>query len=763
MTRILLVDDEPALLDVEKQILEKKFGFVIETSASGEDALRRIQSESFDAVISDYAMPGMNGLTLLHRIREIDRDIPFVLFTIRERDEIAVEALNSGANFYVQKEKTPNIAFTELAHKVTTAVELVRAQKNLQVQRDLAINCAESGSAAETIRFCLEAAKRVSNLQAIAVYLIDEHQHLSLERVDGFSEAYTQHTIQAHLIPLFHSLLRGTDNLFRDHQTILLYSRILSSEENIRSDAIITLSHHGRTIGVLHLASHEDEAGLPAPYKRSLQGISIQIAGHISDRMAEDALKESERTLKTLFGNLPGMVYKCTLDEERTMELVSEGSVALTGYTPGELVGDQNPTYHSLIHPEDRPLLMEVIHRAVAKHVQFKLTYRIFTRSMKFRWVWEQGAGIYDSDGQVSGLEGFIIDITRQKMLDDQVRMSQNRLTMLFSTMKSGCAIFHEVEEENQFTLIEMNEASEMIEGRSKEEMVGKPFEEVFSQAGSDELSSAFHQIAGDGLARTLPRVPFDTPGGRQWREFSLTRTPRSHGREIFVIYHDVTDQVQDEEQIIASLHEKELLLKEVHHRVKNNLQIISGILKLQSMRSSDPTTSEILLDCRNQVFSMAHIHEMLYNSRDFSRIQVAEYVENLVDHLKQEYQGTGARITFITDIDPDIILDIDRCITCGLILNELITNAVKYAFEPGADGEIRVTFRHLDQTYSMEVADNGRGIPVTDTQERGSSLGTELVKRLTHQIRGLLTMDGSDGTRITIRFNEKPGVRIAP
>ena len=140
------------------------------------------------------------------------------------------------------------------------------------------------------------------------------------------------------------------------------------------------------------------------------------------------------------------------------------------------------------------------------------------------------------------------------------------------------------------------------------------------------------------------------------------------------MVFSDISDHVHDEEKIIASLHEKELLLKEVHHRVKNNLQIISGILKLQAMRTEDPVTSEILQDCRNQVFSMANIHEMLYNSRDISRIHVREYVENLINHLKQEYQGTGSLITFVTEIDPDIILDIERCIPCGLILNELIT-----------------------------------------------------------------------------------------
>lgn len=759
MSRVLLVDDEPMLLNVERQILEKKFGFAIEVAESGAKALEMLRDSTFDAIISDYSMPEMNGLELLRKIRETDKQIPFILFTVRERDEIALEALNSGANFYVQKEDTPHIAFTELAHKVSTAVELVRAQKNLRIQRDLAISCADSKEIREILQFCLDAAKSVSNLDSLAIYLIDERENLTLSISDGFSESYSQHAIQAHLIPLFFSILRGTDSIFRDKQTISLYSRILAIEEEIHSDAIVSLTHHGKLIGLIHLASHIDDVVLSAQNKRSVQGIALQIAGHISDRQAEDALTESERKLKTLFGNLPGMVYKCAYDDERTMELVSEGSIALTGHSPEELVEKQNPSYHSLIHPEDRVRMMEVIERAVAKRVQFRLTYRIFTSSMKFKWVWEQGAGIYDDEGTVIGLEGFVIDITRQKMLDDQVKTSQNRLNMLFSTMNTGCTIFHEIEREGRFVLIEMNEAAERIEGRRKEELKGKLFEEMYASQDTEELIKAYKGLISDGKARTLSRQSFDTPRGRQWREVFLTLSLHGHGREIFMVFSDISDHVHDEEKIIASLHEKELLLKEVHHRVKNNLQIISGILKLQAMRTEDPVTSEILQDCRNQVFSMANIHEMLYNSRDISRIHVREYVENLINHLKQEYQGTGSLITFVTEIDPDIILDIERCIPCGLILNELITNAVKYAFEPGGEGEIRVSFRHQETMYIMEVADNGRGMS-EDREKKPSSLGTELVHRLTHQIHGSITVSGDNGTRISIKFHDNPSVK---
>ncbi|PWR71492.1 response regulator [Methanospirillum lacunae] len=760
MTKVLLVDDESVLLDLGRQILEKKFGFSVDVIDSGEEALKQLKLRRYDAIISDYAMPGMDGLELLRRIREKDPQIPFVLFTVRERESVAVEALNRGANFYVQKENSPHVSFTELAHKVNTSVELVRAEKNLRAQRDLAIASANSKKIEDILKHCLQAAIATSYLDAAAIYLVDEQDHLSLAMTEGFSSEYSDHVIQAHLIPLFLSLLRGTDSVFRNSQTIHEYSHILETTEKIHSDAVISLTHHSKPIGLIHIASFEDDRELSPPLQRFLQGIVVQIAGHISDRLAEDALVESERMVNTLIENLPGMVYKCSFDNDRTMEYVSEGSLFLTGYHSTDLVQNQNPTYTSLIHPDDRPRIMEVIRRAVERHAQFKLTYRIFTNTMKFKWVWEQGVGVLNENGDVIGLEGFIIDITRQKVLDDQVKVSQNRLNMLFSNMNAGCAIFLDHDGDSRFILIEMNRAAENLEDKKKEKLLGKTFQDYFGPVIPEELSTALNNLITTGTPQSLSRILIETPSGNKWREIYLSNTHVGNAREIFLIYSDVTSRIRDEEQIITSLHEKELLLKEIHHRVKNNLQIISGILKLQGMRTTDPVTSEILQDCRNQVFAMASIHELLYSSRDIGRINVNEYVGNLINHLKQEYVGANVSVRYITDIDPDIVLDIERCIPCGLILNELITNAVKYAFEPGGNGEIKVSFTHQNHFYHMIVSDNGRGI-TEEKSSTGTSLGTELISRLTHQLRGEITRIKGPGTTIEIVFSENPGERV--
>lgn len=150
MIHILLVDDEPDLLDMEKRILEQKYGFSTVTAESGEKALEIFYNQPVDAIISDYSMPMMDGITLLKKIREVDNTIPFILFTIREKEDIAIEAMNHGANFYVQKENLPQVVFAELANDVKKAVGLYRAEKNLKIQRDLALAIASARSLDDT-------------------------------------------------------------------------------------------------------------------------------------------------------------------------------------------------------------------------------------------------------------------------------------------------------------------------------------------------------------------------------------------------------------------------------------------------------------------------------------------------------------------------------------------------------------------------------------------------------------------------------------
>ncbi len=218
------------------------------------------------------------------------------------------------------------------------------------------------------------------------------------------------------------------------------------------------------------------------------------------------------------------------------------------------------------------------------------------------------------------------------------------------------------------------------------------------------------------------------------------------------MVLRDVTVQTQAAEQLQASLSEKEVLLKEIHHRVKNNLQIISSLLFLQSRKSKDETVRQSLAESQNRVRSMALVHEQLYQSDDLARIDFARYTLRLVDNLGSAFgaEQRGIRYTVTAD---GVYFGIDTAIPCGLILNELISNAFKYAF-PNGGGNIAITIKPIDsERMRLQVKDTGIGFPPDMNIERVDSLGIRLVTSLTRQLNGSIKFSSADGACITVDF----------
>ncbi len=214
----------------------------------------------------------------------------------------------------------------------------------------------------------------------------------------------------------------------------------------------------------------------------------------------------------------------------------------------------------------------------------------------------------------------------------------------------------------------------------------------------------------------------------------------------------EVAERTRAQEALSASLQEKEVLLKEIHHRVKNNLQIISSLLSLQTANhDSDPTAA--LRESQDRIRSMALIHEKLYRSVDVARVDFRDYAEGLTAGLQRSYfPGPGVHV--FVDVE-DILLDIDLAIPCGLIVNELVSNSLKYAFQDGRKGEIRVGLARDGRNYILTVSDNGPGLPPDVDFRNTPSLGLQLVNMLASQLEGTVELDCSRGTRFKITFAE--------
>ncbi|WP_424359837.1 histidine kinase N-terminal 7TM domain-containing protein [Methanocella sp. MCL-LM] len=231
---------------------------------------------------------------------------------------------------------------------------------------------------------------------------------------------------------------------------------------------------------------------------------------------------------------------------------------------------------------------------------------------------------------------------------------------------------------------------------------------------------------------------------GRKNDEDAIRRTNES-------LKAEVAERRKAEVRLTASLREKELLLKEIHHRVKNNLQILSSLLSLQGTGSTVEDASNSLKESQNRIKSMALIHEKLYRSADLARIDFKEYVESLIVSLSRSYV-LNPKVRILVDME-DVSLDLDTAITCGLIINELITNSLKYAFPGDAAGEIRVSMSREATNYRLTVGDTGIGLPAGMDFRNSPSLGLQLVVTLTEQLTGEIELLEGRGTAYRITF----------
>ncbi|MBA3682524.1 MAG: sensor histidine kinase [Bacteroidetes bacterium] len=205
-------------------------------------------------------------------------------------------------------------------------------------------------------------------------------------------------------------------------------------------------------------------------------------------------------------------------------------------------------------------------------------------------------------------------------------------------------------------------------------------------------------------------------------------------------------------ESSTVSLKEKEQLLKEIHHRVKNNLQIVSSLLNLQSENILDKRYLDLIIESRNRINSMALVHEMLYSSKDLSKIEMGEYVQRLSIGIQSSLLKNDANIKFHYNLQHDLYFDIDHMIPLGLILNEIISNSYKYAF-PENTGRIDIEMSKTDKHYLLVVKDNGIGLKPNFDVKRDSNLGMQLIYMLTEQLDGKVGLDSVLGVAYEITF----------
>ena len=235
--------------------------------------------------------------------------------------------------------------------------------------------------------------------------------------------------------------------------------------------------------------------------------------------------------------------------------------------------------------------------------------------------------------------------------------------------------------------------------------------------------------------------------------EVSISQVPVD-GRTVFMlILRDITERVVNQEQLRDSLSEKEELLQEIHHQVKTQLQVVSSLLGMQSRGVPDPETRRVFQESQDRIHSMALLHESLYESHSLSKVDFPGYVRQLAAHLFHSYGVPADRIRLRTDLGSQS-LRLDAALPCGLIVNELVSNSLKYAFPDGREGEIRIELReHSDGTFRLMVADNGVGLKADLDWINARSLGLKLVRTLAERLGAKIEVDSSAGVEVRLAF----------
>lgn len=469
----------------------------------------------------------------------------------------------------------------------------------------------------------------------------------------------------------------------------------------------------------------------------------------ISDReKTRRELEESQRMLATLMENLPGMAYRCKNDKDWTMLFVSGGCNDLTGYSARELIGNFQISYAGIIVPEDRKMVKDEVELAIRQNRAFQLNYRIKTRNGSIKWVWEKGLLVSKKNGGI--LEGFITDITERVKITEELKKQAELFSRIFEDSPVGIAM---VDENNSILMI--NKGFQDIFGYKPEEVNGKNLDSLIVP---ESMRTDAVRFVMDKDDRYVKKETIRLSKGNKELSVLVYGVPVFiEGRRIadFGIYVDITNRKMAEQKVLQSLKEKEVLLAEIHHRVKNNLAIISGLLELQSSTMANEEIKSFLQESQTRIKSIAMIHEKLYHSETLSNIEFDEYIVSLSKSIEKLYKNVNKQINFVTNAEK-VLLNINQAIPCALLLNEILVNAYKHAFVEQDTGNIQVELKSDSDYVILKVKDDGIGLPKNFDIGKSKSLGMTLITTLSKQLSAELEMKSDSGLKTMVTFKKE-------
>ena len=475
--------------------------------------------------------------------------------------------------------------------------------------------------------------------------------------------------------------------------------------------------------------------------EKDLKGYTRKLEETIDERTKD--LRESEEKLRSIIENANDVIFQ--LSPMGIIRYVSPIVKEIYGYDPEELIGKHFKKTTPLSElPKAFKALKETLSGKIIKDFEI---YQLDSKGKKV--LMEINITPVKEGGEIIAIQGIMRDISDRKQVEEALRLSEMRNRALINAIpdlmlrisKDGTILDFKVPRDSSFHL-------------EPDEFIGK---NVNAEILNAELSKNIINEARSHMKKALQTgdtqiFEFQNRLGYRLQDYEA-RIVISGEDELMVIVSNITDRKRMEDS-----RKNEVLLQEIHHRVKNNLQIISSLLDLQSQNIRNKKTVEMFSDSRSRVKSMALIHEKLYQSRDLEKIDFAEYIKSLANSLLNSYRVSAEGVELNIRLDK-VLLDIDTAIPCGLIMNELVSNCLKHAFREEKKGKISIVLIEDNGNVSLTISDNGIGFPEELDLNTAGTLGLQLVSTLVTQLSGSIELDRSGGTTFYIGFNRHENI----
>jgi PAS domain S-box-containing protein len=500
---------------------------------------------------------------------------------------------------------------------------------------------------------------------------------------------------------------------------------------------------------------------IPALSAIAVMGLlsAMLIASAFRQRRTELALRQSEERFALAMQASSDGVFDWDL--KTNCVYYSPGWKQMLGYRDDELENDLS-VWERLTEPNDVARAWTLQHELLAgQRDRFEMEFRMLHKDGHWVDILARATVIFAADGTPARIVGTHVDITQRKQAEALLGAQERKYRDLFEANQDGISLFRINPDGMPAPFLDVNEAAAAMVGYSKAELARMTAIDVEKAVSPEAIAQRLATLAANGQAM------FETVlVAKDHREIPvevLMRTIVYEGAPAMMnIVRDISERKQAEAALRLSLAEKEVLLREVHHRVKNNLAAIVGLFDLQRQSLDDPQSLSVLAELSGRIRSMSLVHEKLYRSDSLASIDFQEYLHSLISHLRTAFGTARIRCDIAAQ---GVRMPLDLAVPCGMIINELVTNALKYAFPENrmqledSDCRIHIALRRDDNTFTLSVADNGIGLPADFDWRTAKTIGLILVRMLgQHQLGGLYQVEQRQGTSFTLTFTPRNG-----